>query len=496
MMRLARYFIILLVAMGIAFLGAWLADRPGMIRADWGGYRIETSAAAALVLLMLFSVLLAGLVTIIRKVRPAALLGLKKSIDRERGYKALSQGLIAIAAGDVASAERLGKRAQRLLPDDGATLVLTAQAAEQRGDRRGAQKALAAMMQNDETRLLALRGLMSVAMREGDRDAALNHVSEAYKLNTRSPWVLDAMFNLSCQMGRWGAALDALKAQQKHGSIDGPTFRRRRAVVLAAQARQTEQDGDAQTTISIAQSAFRLAPDLSDNALRLVNQLVEDRQKRKARRTLDQALQAFPHPDLVALDRDLMRDEKPTLRVKRFDKLLGNKLVGEVAEREALLARVDAAVAAGLKSQAAELLKTLPAADRTARAWRLLEGLARAEGDADKAREAMLHAAAAPRDPEWVCRSCGRHSSTWDAVCPSCHAIDSQDWRAGERGKLGRAEAEAAAQTVDGTSAKPVKTRASLVDVTYDVPDDEVDQKVDRQKVDPDDPQSMARQTP
>ncbi len=495
MLRLARYFLILLVAMGIAFAGAWLADRPGMIRADWGGYRIETSAAAALILLMLFSVVLAGAVIIIRKVRPAALLGLKKSYDRERGYKALSQGLIAIAAGDVASAERLGKRAQRLLPDDGATLVLTAQAAEQRGDRRGAQKALASMMQNSETRLLALRGLMSVAMREGDRDGARTHVAEAYKLNSRSPWVLEAMFTLSCETGHWGAALDALKAQQKQNIIDGPTFRRRRAVVLAAQANQLEQDGDAQSTITSAQNAFRLAPDLSDNAIRLVNQLVEDRQKRKARKTLDQALQAFPHPDLVALDRDLMRDEKPGQRFKRIEKLLGGNIVGATAQREALLARVDAAVAGGLKSQAAELLKTLPAGDRTARAWRLLEGLARAEGDADKAREAMLHAAAAPRDPEWVCRSCARHSSTWDAVCPACHAIDSQDWRAGERGHLGPAEAAAAA-TVEASSAKPAKRRTSLVDVTYDVPDDEDSQEVDRQKVDPEDPQSMARQTP
>lgn len=495
MLRLSRYILVLLVAMGIAFLGAWLADQPGLIRADWRGYRVETSAAVALVLLLLFSVLLAGVVIIVRKVRPAALIGLKQSYDRERGYKALSEGLIAIAAGDVAAAERLGKRAQRLLPDDGATLVLTAQAAEQRGDRPAAQKALASMMENEQTRLLALRGLMSVAMREGDRDAAHAHVMEAYKLNARSPWVLEAMFTLSCEMGRWGAALDALRAQQRLGTMTGAAYRRRRAVVMAAQAQQAERDGDPQTAISIAQTSFRLAPDLSENAERLVSLLVEDGQNRKARRTLDQALQAFPHPDLVALDRDLMREEKPGLRVKRIEKLLGGAMVGDAAQREALLARVDAAIAAGLKSQAADLLKTLPAGERTARAWRLLEGLARAEGDADKAREAMLHAAAAPRDPEWVCRSCARHSSTWEAVCPSCHAIDSQDWRAGERGRISH-DVASDDPIVEEASRTAPKRRASLVDVTYDVPEGDEEVEIDRQKVDPDDPQSMARQTP
>jgi len=516
MIKIARYIFIILLAITIAFAGAWLADRPGMIRADWGGYRIETTAAAAVVLLGLFGVLLAGLVIVLRKVRPAALLGMKQGFDRERGYKALSQGLIAIAAGDVATAERYGKRAQKLLPDDGATLVLSAQTADLKGDNKAAQKALTAMMGHDDTKLLALRGLMGAAMRAGDREAAHAHVQAAYDMDRKSPWVLDALFVLSCEMGHWGAALDALRSQQRLGRLQGPAYRRRRAVVLAAQARQVARDGDEQAAIGLAQASFRIAPDLSDNAARLVDLLREDGQNRKARSTLDQALKAFPHPDLVSLDREMTKDEKPTARVKRLDKLLGAEMIGDAARVEALLARVDAAIAAGLKSQAADLLQTLPARDRTARAWRLLEGLARAEGDADKAREAVLQAAAAPADPQWVCRSCERANSDWDAVCPSCHSIDSQDWALVERHRLHQTQSDTAF-AADGFAAQDAAAKAprpTVVDVTYDYPvhggDHDVledtldegdaidadDEEAARQKVDPADPQSMARQTP
>lgn len=517
MIRIARYILIILIATAIAFIGAWLADRPGVIRADWGGYRIETSAAAAAVLLGLFSVLLAGLVIVLRKVRPAALIGMKQSFDRERGYKALSQGLIAIAAGDVSAAEKLGKKAQKLLPDQGATLVLTAQAADLKGDRKAAQKALSQMMTHDDTKLLALRGLMGQAMREGDRDAAHAYVLEAHQMNSKSQWVLDALFILSCEMGHWGAALDALRTQQRSGQIDGPAYRRRRAVVLAAQARQVSEDGDDAAAIGLAQASFRIAPDLSDNAARLVSLLQESGQKRKARATLDQAMKSFPHPDLVALDRDMTRDEKPANRVKRLEKLLSGQMIGDSARVEALLARADAAIAAGLKGQAAELLTSLPNADRTARAWRLLEGLARAEGNTDQAREAVLQAAAAPADPQWICRTCSRSSSAWDAVCPSCHAIDSQDWAMADRASVG-ANSTDSFTPHDFTSATQTSDakRPSFVDVAYDSVDvfadddlgddpisqsgtgeyDDPDDKPVRQKIDPDDPQSMARQTP
>ena len=48
---------------------------------------------------------------------------------RRRGYKALSQGMVAVAAGDAGEAARLARRADGLLNDPPLTLLLSAQAA-------------------------------------------------------------------------------------------------------------------------------------------------------------------------------------------------------------------------------------------------------------------------------------------------------------------------------------------------------------------------------
>src|SRR3546814_8129927 len=55
---------------------------------------------------------------------------------RKGGYKALSQGMVAVAAGDAQEAARWSRRADDLLEDPPLTLLLSAQAAQLNGDER------------------------------------------------------------------------------------------------------------------------------------------------------------------------------------------------------------------------------------------------------------------------------------------------------------------------------------------------------------------------
>ena len=88
----------LLALIALAFGVAWLVDRPGEIMLTWEGYRIETSV---LVMAGIVLALVAALMIIWSLLRfafglPPALSVANRARRRERGYAALSRGIIAV----------------------------------------------------------------------------------------------------------------------------------------------------------------------------------------------------------------------------------------------------------------------------------------------------------------------------------------------------------------------------------------------------------------
>ena len=118
--------LLLIVKLAILIaIAVWLADRPGSVEIVWQGYVIEVSFALfvlAIAVLMALSGLFYWLWRAL--VRTPANLGRSRLLARrERGYEALTQGLVAVAAGDAANARKLSKRATVLLPVDAAEAI-------------------------------------------------------------------------------------------------------------------------------------------------------------------------------------------------------------------------------------------------------------------------------------------------------------------------------------------------------------------------------------
>ena len=86
-----------------AMLGAvWLAERPGTVTAEWHGWRLDTSVGVLLVGVVVLILVGVGLWLLYRWIvgAPGALLEGWGDSRRRRGYRALTQGLAAVAAGD------------------------------------------------------------------------------------------------------------------------------------------------------------------------------------------------------------------------------------------------------------------------------------------------------------------------------------------------------------------------------------------------------------
>ena len=100
------FYVALIFAAAAGF--AWLADRPGEIALTWQGYEIRTSLmVAAVAVAALFVALAIALSLILAFLRAPRLLdGWLTGRKRDRGYRALSRGMIAIGTGDAKRAKR------------------------------------------------------------------------------------------------------------------------------------------------------------------------------------------------------------------------------------------------------------------------------------------------------------------------------------------------------------------------------------------------------
>jgi HemY protein len=189
---------------------------------------------------------------------------------RRRGYKALSQGMAAVAAGDPDEARRLARKAESLL----------------------------AMLEREETRFMGLRGCLMQALREGDKEAALDYVRRAHAIRPKTPWVLTAMVELSEATGNLIAAERAIRDATRHKALTPAEGQRKRAVVLLQKAMAARAESKPAEALKQAREAHKLDAGLVPATVLLGEQLVVAGRGREAARMLEKAWPAQPHPDL------------------------------------------------------------------------------------------------------------------------------------------------------------------------------------------------------
>ncbi len=419
---------LLKVAVVIA-IAIWLADRPGTVSVHWLGYAVEAPfwvallvTLAALGIAALGYRLLRGLIRTPQRLRRHS-----RARRRERGYRALTQGMVAIAAGDAPTARKMARKADGLLNEPPLTMLLSAQAAQLQGDERAARQYFEAMLERPETAFLGMRGLLTQAIKSGDRVEALNLARKARGLQPNTPWLLDTLYDLEAQAGDWAAAEGTLQQAIQAGAIPIEEGRRHRAVLLLERSFEAERRGRADSALSHAQAAHDMMPGFVPAAVRLARlQIAADRPK-PAAKVVERAWRQSPHPELAEIYRGLVSSYDPLARVRLFQKLV--RQAPDSAESH--LAVAQAAIEAQLWGEARQHLNRAMEIGPSRRTYRLMAELDRSERhDEDAAQDWLAKAANAPEDPVWTCNSCGAVSHNWGGLCGHCGAFDSLTWKA------------------------------------------------------------------
>jgi HemY protein len=424
MLRGLIFLLKLVIVVGVAFL---LADNPGQVSLEWGDWRIDTSVAMMLVALLVVVVVAAQIYRSWRSLRRAPR-DIGRSLDssrRQRGYRALTRGLAAVAAGDAKDASHWAVKADRLLDEPPLTRLLSAQAAQLSGDGAAAKRHFNELLKSEDTRFLGLRGLLNEARRDGDEAAARSYLKQAQALRPNTPWVVDNLFELSEKAGDLATAEGALKQAQRHKLMAPAEANRKRAIILLERAAEAETRQDLEPALHNARNALKLVPSLLPAILMVARLQGELGRPRKAARTIEQAWPGSPHPELATLYLELYPQESTLDRLRRFERMTGTS--PEAAEARIALAR--AALDATIWGEARRLLAPLAEDQPERRVCHLMAELEeREKQDATAAAQWWRRAEQAPPDPAWVCAACGAAAESWSPHCGACQAFDSLAW--------------------------------------------------------------------
>ncbi|MGY3441658.1 heme biosynthesis HemY N-terminal domain-containing protein [Bradyrhizobium sp. USDA 4473] len=415
--------ILFLLLIALAAAGAaWLADQPGDLVLNWGGFRLTSKQPMYLLGLLIVVAMVAGVILRALWKIPGHIRRGSRERRQARGRHAITQGLLAVGHGDSSAARAHAELARRHAGGDPLALLLHAQSAQLDGDRDGAQRAFRAMAERADTRLLGLRGLFIEAQRADDPVAAVMIAEEALKLSPSSSWASHAVLGFCCAKGDWAGALSIIDNNQSAGLIDKATYRRQRGVLLTARALEFETI-DRDLSRASAMEAVKLAATLIPAAVLAAKFESEAHQVRRAMRIVETAWLTQPHPDLADAYSHVRLGDSARQRLVRVETLAA-KTPGHI---EGALAIARAAIDAAEFAKARAALEPFAAAP-TQRVALLMAEIERTEhGDSGRARAWTLRAVRALHDPVWTAD--GYVSDRWRPVSPVTGRLDAFQWQ-------------------------------------------------------------------
>lgn len=411
-----------LVLAGLLF--AWLADRPGQIEIQWLGRIIHVSVLVGIVLVALAFIVALVFWRLFKKLwySPKTAREYWRFRKHRKAYESLSRGIVAAGAGDAASAARHAAIASDTLKNEPLVNLLTAQAAQLRGDKAAVKLAFEAMAAGGDTELLGLRGLFSEARQTADWGQARNIAERAYAKNPRLAWASTAVLQTQVMAKDWFAAATTLEQQQKSGLLTRAEARKKRAIVLAADSlalEETKKD----TALERALDAHATDASLVAAALVAARLQLAAGQAKKAAKIIRSTWAVNPHPELATMLTRCFAHDTPEERFERIRDLAGKS----PDNIEAVYALARAAFEAHRLDVARGLLQPFIQSRPQQRICALMAQIEDESGDKGRSREWLARAIHGPRDPVWVAD--GVASAHWFAVSPITGEIVSCEWK-------------------------------------------------------------------
>lgn len=338
----------------IVVAAIWIMGQEGQIVFSWNEYRflIDTSFFILLTLIAAALIILMDRVWRYLISFPQLFGRYRREINHQKGLKALTSGLSAVAAGDTKRAVDQAKKAKAHLPQDTSlALLLQAQAARLDGREDDARQSFAGLLEHEDTAFLGIRGLLQSALDAGKKQEALGFAKKAQEKYPKQKWIHETLYSLEKDLGKWEDAektlmrFPKLGIQSKAGIIPEQLF------LLRKSAQSHQQNGQSEHALKTLKKAHKIAPHEALTASELISQYLEKNKRQSAINVFKKTWKHMPSDILAGQWHDLMPSSyqgKPAKIMGWYEKLIS---MDEEAT-PAYLAAANAAKEIGLDGQA------------------------------------------------------------------------------------------------------------------------------------------------
>ena len=421
----------------IAAIAVWVADKQGSVRFAWtdsSGADMIVNIHLGLFLLGALGVMLFALL-LFRVIKgtvdfPKSLQRYRRERNKDKGVRALTLGLTAVAAGDTKAAVYQAFRAQKLLPDEnGLSLLLKSQAARLDGRDEEANDNFMQLLEHKDAAFLGMRGLLQAALDRKDYASALTIAREAMTLHPKQPWILKITYDLEIKQRELDRALKTLFAAEKHKAIAKDKAQSDRIAMMLYKADMDIEAGNMHAARLKLEKAYGYDPSFIPTVIRLARTYLQHGKRRKAIAIIEKAWKVNTHPDLIPLWASAMpgvKAERQSLeQLKWFERLLALN----TDSSQGYLAVAKAAMENGLWGEARNYLKhaeTIRTSKTLYRLYALLEE--KTSGDAAMVQDYLQRAADAPPEKCWVCHETGHVYDRWSAYAEPGGRFNSIRW--------------------------------------------------------------------
>lgn len=424
---MTRIFIFLFTLTLASIAAMWFIENDGSITLEWLGYRVQTSVAfavlASIVVIIICTTLLQMLLWI--KGAPRKYRKAMSERKREQGLTALTNGFAAIAAGDIRQAKKLTKQATNCLGNISLTKLLAAQTAQLEGNRELAKVHYTSMLENKDTEIIAIKGLLIQARQDGDFSKAVFLAEKAIALRPDADWAVLILIEMYKITKRWTEVEQVLQRALKLKIIGKDEYQRSMSLVYMARSKAMAAHGDNREAVKLAAKSYKLLPDFVPVITGYADILLQDGNKRKAAKILEAGWKHAPHSDIAESYMAVYGDENAAKKLNKAERLLA--LQPSNPHGHLIVAKT--AMLADEYGKARNHLKIALGSIETRSICALMAEVEKQEGSSpDVIQQWKQRLETSADDHSWTCEKCNNSHAKWSVNCNNCDAFDSLVW--------------------------------------------------------------------
>lgn len=413
----------------------WLVGQRGDVSINIADYTIHMQVGIFLLGLLIIAFALLFILRIFRAIfsLPTVLARYRAESSRKKSFRALTRGLVAVAAGDAKRATQFSKQTSGLWADiNGLPLLLEAQAAKLRGENGLAQNRFERLLKDNDAAFLGVRGLLKTALDENNFVQALDFARRAEKQHPKKPWIIKCVYELEIKNRLWN---DALRTNQKAMKFDVYPKEKLisdRVAIYLHEHDKALRAGDANRALSEVEKAYKLNPFFVPTVTRYADLLLARGKQKKCAKIIERIWKENPHPEIAEIwhrlapvpkGKNVEKDKAKTLSWS--EKLLSFN--PQSVESQIAVARtaMDLEYWGEAKAHLMVAEKIYPSASLY-RLQAIVEQ--HSTHNQDSIHRLMERAADALPDKVWVCTETGMVYDRWSAIAKPQGSFNTISW--------------------------------------------------------------------